>query len=129
MTHRIEQFIRYQLPVILYCLALFIQSGQSVDASLPKIPHMDKLLHMGAYAVLGALVLRAFRGEKGIIIRRHIPLSILLATLYGLSDEIHQSFVPVRQADPLDLLADFIGSTAGVLLFHRLILYFNRRTP
>ena len=41
-------------------------------------------------------------------------LSILLSSLYGISDEIHQSFVPYRTADVMDALADIIGSAFGV---------------
>ena len=119
MIYSVKHFLRYWLPVILYCLLLFYQSSQSVvDTSLPEIPHLDKLLHAGAYALLGALLLRAFAAGKGAVTARLIILSISLATLYGLSDEIHQFFVPLRQADILDLLADFIGSVAGVLIFH-----------
>ena len=33
--------------------------------------------------------------------------------LYGLSDEIHQLFVPLRQGDPLDLVADSVGAALG----------------
>ncbi|MBP8105542.1 MAG: VanZ family protein, partial [Nitrospira sp.] len=32
---------------------------------------------------------------------------------YGLSDEIHQLFVPLRQGDPLDLVADSVGAALG----------------
>lgn len=36
-------------------------------------------------------------------------LTISICTAYGLSDEIHQSFVPNRVFDWYDLLADFLG--------------------
>ena len=41
--------------------------------------------------------------------------AIALATLYGVTDEFHQSFVPNRMTDPKDLLVDFLGATAGAL--------------
>ncbi len=48
---------------------------------------------------------------------------MLLTTLYGASDEIHQSFVPRRQMDGRDLVADFTGASvvaiAGYLWFRR----------
>jgi VanZ family protein len=47
-----------------------------------------------------------------------ILMSIGSATLYGISDEIHQIFVPFRQADILDAVADAIGSICGVTIFY-----------
>jgi VanZ family protein len=47
--------------------------------------------------------------------RRHaLILASLLTMLYALSDEFHQSFVPGRHADPLDLLWDGIGVAAAL---------------
>ncbi len=48
-------------------------------------------------------------------------LSALSATLYGISDEIHQSFVPFREADVADVIADTIGAFCGVYLYQLLI--------
>lgn len=48
-----------------------------------------------------------------------IMLSILASSLYGFSDEVHQYFVPHRDADIMDFLADVMGSICGVcLLMH-----------
>jgi VanZ family protein len=76
------------------------------------------VLHFIAYALLGALFLRAFNITR---IKHHLKLiiilSIILSSLYGISDEIHQSFVPYRTADIMDALADIIGSAFGVSVF------------
>jgi VanZ family protein len=47
--------------------------------------------------------------------------AILIAILYGVTDEIHQRFVPPRQMDPMDLGADALGATlaAGALYARR----------
>ena len=44
-------------------------------------------------------------------------LSILSASLYGISDEIHQYFVPFREADIFDGIADIIGAICGVWVY------------
>lgn len=71
-----------------------------------------------AYAVLGALFFRAYRtlpiGNKHKIL---ILISMLSSSFYGLSDELHQHFVPYRQADGLDALANILGSIIGVLSY------------
>lgn len=77
------------------------------------------MIHFTAYALLGALFLRAFNTTR---IKHHlkliIMLSVLLSSLYGISDEIHQSFVPFRIADYRDVLADIFGSIVGVYIFY-----------
>jgi len=82
---------------------------------------MDKILHFAAFALLGALFLRAFYTTR---IRHRlkliITLSVLFSALFGISDEIHQSFVPYRVADAMDALADILGSIAGVYLYKKM---------
>jgi len=108
---------------------IFIQSAHPAPENLPPIAHLDKLLHAGAYALLGALFFRAFsttparNNLAGIVL-----LSILSAGLYGISDELHQSFVPYRNADVLDALADITGSALGAYLYLGLVFKKNR-TP
>jgi VanZ family protein len=40
-------------------------------------------------------------------------VAVLLTVLYGASDEFHQSFVPSRQMDVMDLVADGAGAAAA----------------
>jgi VanZ family protein len=46
-----------------------------------------------------------------------VAVSILFCILYGISDEIHQYFVPSRQADVMDALFDGLGGALGVVLY------------
>lgn len=118
VTGRYKNFLFYWFPVIIYCLIIFIQSSYPVPETVSDLPYFDKLLHFFAYAVLGALFLRAFKttGFKNNI-KLVITLSILTSSLYGISDELHQYFVPCRNADIMDALADIFGSICGVYLF------------
>lgn len=79
--------------------------------------------------MLAFLVARALDILSPLQPRRAALASIVLSTLFGLSDEIHQYFVPGRDASALDLLADFLGSAAGAaayLAWRRLLLRFSR---
>jgi len=109
-------FVFYWLPVILYCLLIFIQSSYPATDSLPSIPHMDKLAHAGAYALLGYLFSRVFQLTR---IRKSAVLLVILSALsssvYGISDEIHQYFVPSRMADIADMAANTVGSFMGAI--------------
>ncbi len=78
---------------------------------LPLMPlprHWDKLAHFAAWALLAVLLARGVRGRGGL----WAPLA--MAVVYGLVDEVHQSFVPGREMSALDLLADALGAAAGV---------------
>jgi VanZ family protein len=99
---------------------IFIQSSYPSPKIEPNVPHFDKVLHFLGYALLGALLLRAFYTTSiNHRLKLIFLLSVLLAGLYGISDEFHQSFVPYRDADVMDALADFLGSAfgAGAFLF------------
>jgi VanZ family protein len=75
----------------------------------------DKSWHATGYAILGVLLLFPLARKRlsGVTWRRAL-LAILLATLYGLSDELHQAFVPGRSPDVLDVAADAAGAAAAV---------------
>lgn len=73
--------------------------------------------HLGAYAILGALLAIALR-SSGCPPARASWLAVLLATLYGISDEWHQSFVPGRHPSLGDVLTDTIGATLGVAVLN-----------
>ena len=92
---------------------------------MPDFDFSDKLLHVGAYAVLGLLLYRAFATmDKRTSTVRLVILSILLTALYGASDEIHQYFVPSRSAEFLDFAADAIGGILGAMV--AVVIFKNR---
>jgi VanZ family protein len=114
-THT-KTFVFYWLPVILYCLLIFILSSYPATQSLPSFSQADKLMHAGAYALLGFLFYRAFlttRIQKAAVLL--VIFSVLASSLYGVSDEIHQYFVPSRTADIVDVVADVAGSFIGAV--------------
>lgn len=101
------------MAVLAWAGLLFWESSQSNP--FPFVPSAilahDKILHAGAYAVLGALLLAAIVRAR--VAARAIVLAALIATAYGATDEWHQSYVPNRDADPFDLGADALGALAG----------------
>lgn len=75
----------------------------------------DKILHVLAYATLGAAFLFALADARPqrITIAAAV-IAVFLGTLYGISDEWHQSMVPDRTVEFLDLVADAVGAAIGV---------------
>ncbi len=115
----------YRLPLVGFCVFLFWQSSFPSLSSAPLFPHDDKLMHMGAYAFLAFLAGRNLHREKPLFSRTKLRmLTILFASLYGLSDEIHQGFVPSRTASAGDFAADILGSCMGAWLYFN--CYLNR---
>ncbi|RSK28851.1 VanZ family protein [Bacillus sp. HMF5848] len=124
--------------VVLWCAAIFTFTasptftGEStkkfIDQTLnsdevsvavvdkPIISHnklIRKSAHFTVFAILAFLLWKALEGAR---------LSYLLAwcgtTLYAVTDELHQSFVPGRSALWLDVVIDSLGAlTCLVILF------------
>ncbi len=91
---------------------IFVLSSITETPDLPQ--GSDKNLHAILYAGLGALVARALAGGW----RQRLTIGMAIAAtvisgLYGISDELHQHFVPPREADALDVVADTMGAAAA----------------
>ncbi|MFA7662800.1 MAG: epoxyqueuosine reductase QueH [Patescibacteria group bacterium] len=96
---------------------------------MPSIPLIfkDKLAHFGEYGILAFLLARViFHNPKEIPERYLLLTAIIFASLYGVTDEFHQSFVPGRSVDFFDWLADTIGAIMGAGFF---LLIYNWRRP
>lgn len=107
------------LPVIALCAAIVVQSSFPSPDLGPFFPLKDKVLHMVAYGILAALFYRACRvtWPGRLSAAQLLAISVCFASLFGVSDEIHQSFVATRQADAMDGVADFAGSVLGALAY------------
>ena len=72
--------------------------------------------HFTVYAALGASLTVLFR-SLGWSVGKAAIAAIAAATLYGVTDELHQSFVPNRDTDLFDLFVDFLGAASGCAVF------------
>ncbi len=104
------------LPPLVYMAVIFHFSSESDPLPTVTAHVWDKLLHLSEYAVLAALLCRAFRGE-GAGWPTAILFALVTTSFYGASDEWHQSFVPLRTSDVRDWLADTIGGAVGAGLY------------
>ena len=114
------QVFWYWAPVALYAGVIFYLSAQShPEDDLPSFLFKevsDKVLHAVEYGILAVLCYRAFRWAAGpAVARQAVVLAILTASVYGLTDEVHQAFVPLRESSWQDWLADTIGAAIGAL--------------
>ena len=85
---------------------------------------LELLLRKGAHMVsFGILALLAYSAlattVPGWSARRIALAAVIIAVLYAISDEWHQSFVPTRVGSYKDVLIDAAGAAIGLLLVRR----------
>lgn len=117
----LKQKIKLWLPVIVWCIVIFILSSIPTLPS-PKILWWDFVLkksaHMIEYGILYFLFFRAVndsvvnlsgsvQNPQASAVKKAIPFIFCL--FYAISDEYHQSFVPGRHAKVMDIGFDFLG--------------------
>jgi len=114
------QKLWYWTPVVLYAGAIFYLSAQPYpEKQLPLflLEHVsDKVLHAVEYGILALVCYRAFRWGAGpLVARQALALAIVTASVFGITDEVHQFFVPFRESSWQDWLADTIGAVIGAM--------------
>jgi VanZ family protein len=77
----------------------------------------DKLIHIVIFGILGFLIVCSLEPPY-VRTWSRVFLITAFVTLYGISDEYHQSFVPGRETDILDVVADGIGGYIAALTMH-----------
>jgi VanZ family protein len=105
-------FVAYWGPVLVYMGLIGWSSSRARPDVLSVAP--DYVLHGTAYAGLAILSVRALakRTFSGFS-RAHLWGGIAIASLYGMSDELHQLRVPGREGSLSDLAADVGGAALG----------------
>ncbi len=102
-------------PAVLWAALIFILSSMS---GLPAPPGglTDKHAHLVTYGVLGALLVWGLTNRSPARTTwSTAAAAVVLAALYGVSDEWHQSFVPGREVSALDLAADAAGAVLAAV--------------
>ncbi len=135
---QVSRFWRYA-PLVVWMSLIFLASSTELSATntskvlrpvllwlLPRasektigVVHflIRKAAHFTEYAVFALLAARAFLGSSHQALRSHWLLAaLLLITLYSLSDEFHQSYVPTRTASIYDSLIDTAGGFVALVV-------------
>jgi VanZ family protein len=137
---KLRWFIKYWLPVLLWMIFIFIGSGDLMSAEhtsrflIPFLrwiaPDMSpatlaaiqllvrKCAHLTEYAILAALLYRAFRQDQDRFWRA-AALAFLVAAIYATLDEFHQSFISSRTGSPWDVIIDCAGAMIALTICWR----------
>ncbi|MBT3315209.1 MAG: VanZ family protein [Anaerolineae bacterium] len=101
------------LPATAMMVAIFVFSSIPSD-SMPSFDWADFLVkkggHMLGYGLLALAYLYAFKLSP-----TKLKIAWVLAFLYAISDEFHQTFVLGRQGSWMDIAIDSIGATIALL--------------
>lgn len=119
--------------VVIWMVIIFLLSHESADGSQVRSDTLvdwlqaigfggsagilssiiRKSAHAATYAILGGLIIWALTARRQVTAGL-VACSIALASIYAISDEVHQAFVPGRSGEVRDVLLDTAGATAGV---------------
>lgn len=107
---RFKVFIGYWFPVLAYILLIFYLSSlpnYELEDLSKGIGLDDSLEHFFEYSLLSILFFRLFNHYK----KNNIYVkAIAFSTIYGITDEMHQLFVPTRVFSLEDMLFNLLGS-------------------
>ena len=123
---KINRVFRWFLipPVLVMSGIFYLSSIPGTRLSLDLFPNADKVAHLIVYGILAlsfAFSLVPFQWKtKGF---KMVLFVVLVSTGFGVTDELHQFFVPDRSVSVADLSADMIGSFLAVFLFYKTRLW------
>lgn len=119
-TNSLSPYARgaHWLPAAAWMGGIFYLSQQSAPLGATGSAAGSTVAHLGLYMSLALLLFWALARSAG----PRSPgwalaaIAFALTVLYGVSDELHQAFVPGRTASEADLGLDAAGATIGVTL-------------
>ncbi len=113
---------RYLLPAILWSL-LILWVLSVPGSSFPKtpflaIPHFDKLVHLGIFAVFTFLLGYGLSKQPARWCQKYVyTITLLLGVIYSMLTEVVQHiFLAERTGDFWDFIADVAGCLVGILI-------------
>ena len=109
-------------PALLLMTAIFgfssIPSAEMLNFGLLDFI-VKKGGHALGYGLLALFYLRGMKGDRTEIDSRWLYMAWLMAILYSVTDEFHQSFVPGRHPAVTDVMIDAVGSGLALVLAGR----------
>jgi len=121
--------IIFSLPAIFIAVVIFWIS-HTPHPEFPKIGIVweDKIAHVIAYFLFGlSLILFFLANIRKFDYRFIVIITMIFGTIYGCSDELHQYFIPGRDAEILDWIADMVGISLSLLLINNLKTILEKR--
>ena len=135
-----------------YIAAIFLLADSPVVSDVaPFNPY--SILHIPLYAILTLLLILSFRPSKRKLVNsrdstdpinsknpsnsRNYFIAVIIALVVAIADEIHQAYIPNRNASIIDVFLDIIGIILCIVLISRVasksrfinvIMFISRKT-
>ena len=108
--------------IVVLCMAIFIfyTSSISFKAGQANFDILPFIYHFSIFFLFCLFLMIALVKGKN---TTFLVLAILIAILYGVSDELHQLFVPGRSASVYDIVVDTFGIFYATLIYSISIQY------
>lgn len=118
----IKKYIYFLPSIIIMSVVFYLSSLSStgIGGSLTKQFLIHKALHVFVYGLLSASFNFALSKSANQTRQQIIPKSIIFAYIYGITDEVHQSFVSGRGGKFTDTLFDLSGALLGVWIYRQI---------
>ena len=105
------------LPALVWAGLIFALSAQADLTFLPDQGLNFVVAKLGHLTIFGVLALLLWRALAGTTRLRHpSPWALALTVLYAITDELHQAFVPGRNASILDVGIDAAGAMIAIAI-------------
>jgi VanZ family protein len=98
-----------------YALVLLYLSVMSTGRESP-FPYFDLLAHFAMYFGMAVFLSWSLKASFSLTSRGVIVLAFVMATLYGFMNETIQIFIPTRDFEYADLIANAAGAMTGATL-------------
>lgn len=126
-----KAFLRIVLSIMPFIyMALIWYMSSNPDDLILDLPSsatdrfIKEALHLIEFAILYVLFVVALAANHKLTAAASLTAAII-AGLYGIIDELHQSFVPARSATLIDAIKDIVGVLA--VYFHIQYHYFKHQ--
>ncbi len=103
------------LLTILIAIEIFYFSTLTGSAGAGQTISLAKVYHFTVFFLFAFFLLISIKGNKKIKISSVI-VTFVISILYSISDEIHQIFVPLRNASIGDILTDSLGIFSAIII-------------
>lgn len=111
-----------------------VSSFPGKDFPKIDITLIDKYVHFVVYFGLYLLFFYSLKNQTKFTKLHSSPFffALLFTSLYGITDEVHQYFVPGRSSDILDWVSDTLGALLCLIfikIFYKKLPFINSNKP
>jgi len=106
---------KYLILFVSWVGFIFLLTSIPAAGGISPFPYFDKFAHFTVYLIAGFFFSR-FLKEEGKEKQIVLLITVLVISLIGGADEIHQRWISGRVSSVYDWMADLAGGTMGALI-------------